>query len=71
MRPNMRFVPVKSAEQQAVLTIHRIRAGLVKERMVLINQLRSLLAEFGIIMPAGRYSAQGERRERRSIQSWA
>ncbi|PRD18732.1 UNVERIFIED_CONTAM: family 20 transposase [Trichonephila clavipes] len=36
-RPNMRFVPVKSAEQQAVLTFHRIRAGLVKERTALIN----------------------------------
>lgn len=58
-RPNMRFVPVKSAEQQAVLTFHRIRAGLVKERTALINQLRGLLTEFGIIMPVGRYSAQG------------
>lgn len=57
-RPSMRFVPVKSAEQQAVLVLHRIRAGLVKERTALINQLRGLLTEFGIVMPVGRYSAQ-------------
>ncbi len=51
-RPNIRLVPVKSAEQQAVLR-------LVDERTALINQLRGLLTEFGIIMPVGRYSAQG------------
>jgi transposase len=54
-RPNMRFVPVKSAEQQALLTVHRIRMELVEARTALINQLRGLLAEFGILMPKGRY----------------
>jgi transposase len=39
-RPGMRFVPVKSAEQQAILSLHRIRQGLIKERTALINQLR-------------------------------
>jgi transposase len=57
-RPRMRFVPVKSAEQQAILCLHRVRSGLIKERTALINQLRGLLAEFGLIMPKGRYSAQ-------------
>lgn len=53
-----RFVPVKSDEQQAVLCLHRVRQGLIKERTALINQLRGLLSEFGLIMPKGRYPAQ-------------
>jgi len=57
-RPGMRFVPVKSDEQQAILSMHRVRQGLIKERTALINQLRGLLSEFGLIMPKGRYSAQ-------------
>ncbi|WP_188752423.1 IS110 family transposase, partial [Marinobacterium zhoushanense] len=46
-RPSTRFVPIKSAEQQAVLAAHRIRQGWVKERTALINQIRGLLSEFG------------------------
>ena len=57
-RPGMRFVPIKSAEQQAVLCLHRIRRGLIKERTATLNQLRGLLSEFGLIMPQGRYPAQ-------------
>jgi transposase len=57
-RPAMRFVPVKSVEQQAVLSLHRIRSAVVAERTAQINQLRGLLAEFGLIMPKGRYPAQ-------------
>jgi transposase len=57
-RPGMRFVPVKSDEQQAILSLHRVRQGLIGERTALINQLRGLLSEFGLIMPKGRYSAQ-------------
>lgn len=57
-RPGMRFVPIKSAEQQSVLCLHRIRQGLIKERTAAINQLRGLLAEFGLVMPKGRYGAQ-------------
>lgn len=56
--PGMRFVPIKSAEQQSVLCLHRIRQGLIKERTAAINQLRGLLAEFGLVMPKGRYGAQ-------------
>ena len=48
-RPSMRFVPVKSAEQQAVLTMHRARDLLVRQRTMLVNALRAHLAEFGIV----------------------
>jgi transposase len=53
-RPNMRFVPVKSAAQQAALLHHRARDLLVRQRTMLINALRGHLAEFGIIAPVGR-----------------
>ena len=52
-RKNMRFVPVKTAEQQAVLALHRARQGFVKARTAQANQLRGLLAEFGIVIPQG------------------
>lgn len=57
-RPSMRFVPVKSAEQQALLVLHRVRQGLVEDRTAAINQVRGLLAEFGLVMPRGRQAAQ-------------
>ena len=50
-RPNMRFVPIKSAEQQAVLALHRVRQGFVEERTAIVNRIRGLLAEFGIALP--------------------
>ncbi len=50
-RPSMRFVPVKSAEQQALLTLHRVRQGFVVERTAVINRLRGLLSEFGVVLP--------------------
>jgi len=52
-RPNMRFVPVKSVEQQSVLSLHRVRQGFVKARTAQANQIRGLLGEFGLIMPKG------------------
>jgi transposase len=52
-RPNMRFGPVKSAEMQAVLAVHRARQGLVKARTAQANQIRGLLAEFGIVISKG------------------
>lgn len=52
-RPNMRFVPVKTAEQQAVLVLHRSRQSLIKQRTTQANQIRGLLAEFGIVVPRG------------------
>jgi transposase len=52
-RPNMRFVPVKSEEQQGVLVLHRVRELLVRQRTMLVNSLRAHMAEFGIIVPQG------------------
>src|SRR5215212_11637129 len=48
---NMRFVAMKSLEQQAALCVHRMRQGLVEERTALINRLRGLLTEFGVVAP--------------------
>ena len=53
-RPSMRFVPVKSRAQQAALVPHRTRDLLVRQRTMLINSLRSLMAEFGMVAPRGR-----------------
>lgn len=50
-RPSMRFVPVKSVEQQALLVTHRVRQGFVVERTATINRLRGLLTEFGVVLP--------------------
>ena len=50
-RPNMRFVPVKNIEQQAVLALHRVRQGWIKARTAQANQSRGLLSEFGLILP--------------------
>ena len=52
-RPSMRFVPIKEAEQQAVLMLHRARSLLVRQRTMLVNALRAHLAEFGIVAPQG------------------
>jgi transposase len=46
-----RFVPVKSQEQQALLSLQRARAGFVEERTALVNRIRGLLAEFGVTLP--------------------
>lgn len=53
-RPQMRFVPVKSEEQQGTLMLHRVRDLLVRQRTMLINALRSHLAEFGIVARQGK-----------------
>jgi len=52
-RPNMRFVPVKSLEQQAELSLHRVRQGFVEERTGTLNRIRGLIAEFGHVLPNG------------------
>ena len=53
-RPSMRFVPIKSADQQALLMLHRTRDLLVRQRTQLINALRAHLAEFGRVAETGR-----------------
>lgn len=52
-RPSMRFVPLKSLEQQDIQLLHRVRSGLVKERTALANRIRGLLAEYGLIAAQG------------------
>jgi len=52
-RPTMRFVEIKSEEQQALLSLHRARSFVVRQRTQLINMLRSLAAEFGIVLARG------------------
>lgn len=52
-RVNLRFVPVKSEAQQGVLVFHRMRERLIVSRTALINQTRSLLLEFGVVLPQG------------------
>ena len=52
-RPSMRFVPIKNIEQQAVLSLHRVRQGFVKARTAQANQIRGLLGEYGLVVPQG------------------
>jgi len=52
-RPTMRFVAVKSREQQAALSLHRVRNLLIGQRTQLVNMMRSQLAEFGVAIPVG------------------
>lgn len=53
-RPTMRFVPIKSPDQQSVLMVHRTRHLFVRQRTSLINAIRAHLAEFGIVAGVGR-----------------
>jgi transposase len=53
-RPNMRFVPTKTSEQQSCLMLHRARHLFVRQQTAVINSIRAYLAEFGIVAPVGR-----------------
>jgi transposase len=53
VRPSMRFVSIKSIEHQDIQALHRVRERLIKERTALVNQIRGLLSEYGIILPIG------------------
>ncbi len=59
-RPTMRFVPVKSEAQSDIQALHRARARLIAERTALINHLRALLLERGIVAPKGRKKLEDE-----------
>jgi transposase len=48
-RPSMRFVPIKSCDQQGVMSLHRVREGLKEERTGCVNRIRGVLAEFGLV----------------------
>lgn len=54
-RPNMRFVPIKSPEQQDIQSLHRARSLAISQRTAQINQVRGLLLEYGIVLPQGAY----------------
>lgn len=54
-RPKTRFVSLKSEEQQAVLCLHRLHSGLIKDRTARLSRIRGLLQEFGIVVPKDRY----------------
>ena len=58
-RPAMRFVPVKTADQQAILMMHRARALLIRQRTMLVNALRGHLAEFGVVGAKGLHKVEG------------
>ena len=57
-RPTMRFVPVKTAEQQSVMVLHRTRLLLMRQRTRLSNAIRGHMAEYGIVAPIGREGLQ-------------
>jgi len=57
-RPTMRFVDVKSPEQQSVLVLHRTRQTLIRQRTQLSNVIRGHMAEFGLVAPPGREGLQ-------------
>jgi transposase len=50
-RPNMRFVKMKSVEQQDIQAIHRVRSELMSQRIAKMNQIRGLVAEYGLVAP--------------------
>lgn len=57
-RPHMRFVPVKSVEQQSMLCVHRLREGIKEDRTACISRIRGLLLEFGVVVPVGAQALQ-------------
>ena len=57
-RPNMRFVEIKSCEQQGVLVLHRVRLMLMRQRIALSNAIRGHMAEYGLVAPVGRNGLQ-------------
>ena len=63
MRPTMRFVPIKTLAQSDLQSLHRARERLVAERTALINHLRALLIERGVIIAQGRRKLEEEVRE--------
>ena len=54
-RPNIKFVSIKTIRQQDVQSLHRVREDIVKSRTALSNQIRGLLAEYGVVLPKGTY----------------
>jgi len=57
-RPNMRFVEIKTCEQQGILVLHRVRLMLTRQRVQLSNAIRGHMAEYGLVAPVGRNGLQ-------------
>jgi transposase len=71
-RPNMRFVPVKSLQQQSELMVHRARQGFVQHRTATINRIRGLLSEFGVVLPLKAATVRREAmRQLEDLPGWA
>lgn len=66
-RPTMRFVPIKTCEQQSVLMVYRTRQLFVRHRTTLINAIRAHLAEFGIVAGVGRNGVERSTSESRQL----
>lgn len=64
-RPTMRFVPVKSPEQQSVMMLHRVRLMLNRQRTQISNALRAHLSEFGVLAPTQWNRKTAHRHQRR------
>lgn len=56
----LRFVPIKTEGQQAILTLHRSRSLLAGERVALVNQVPGFLTEYGIVLPQGRRQVRSQ-----------
>ena len=68
----MRFVPVKSLEQQSQLLVHRVRQGFVVQRTATINRIRGLLSEFGVVLPLKAATVRREAmRQLEDLPGWA
>lgn len=68
-RSNMRFIPVKSVHQQDIQSMHRVRERYVGARTSLMNELRGLFMEYGVIMPQGRAALRKQIEQVISVQS--
>lgn len=71
-RPNMRFVPIKSEDAQGMLAIHRTRQGFIEERTAIINRIRGLMSEFGVVLAQNADTVRrGARQSLENLPFWA
>jgi transposase len=71
-RPQMRFVPVKTIEQQGQLMVHRARQGFVQQRTATLNRIRGLMSELGIVLPLKANTVRQQALEHlESLPGWA
>jgi len=70
-RPSMRFVPIKNIEQHDLPALHRVRARLMGARTALVNEMRGLLAAYGIVLPPGVNTLSSVKNSRRLKLKWS